>query len=75
MEVLEGSTSGTYLSFMCFVSQDFESFLRRFQFEQPMIHMLYPTMVDMIGSIMTKFVRKKYLVNEDGSPKSADEIL
>ena len=40
-----------------------------------MIHMLYPTMVDMIGSIMTKFVRKKYLVSEDGSPKSADEIL
>ena len=37
--------------------------------------MIYPAMVDMIRSIMIKFLRKKYLVNEDGSPKSADEIL
>ena len=29
-----------YLSFMCFAAQDFEAFLRRFQFELPMIHVL-----------------------------------
>ena len=60
---------------MCFVAQDFEAFLRRFQFEQPMIHLLYPSMVEMIRSIMTKFIKKKYLVLEDGSPKKAEDIL
>ena len=60
---------------MCFVAQDFEAFLWRFQFEQPMIHLLYPSMVEMIRSIMTKFIKKKYLVLEDGSPKKAEDIL
>ena len=31
MEVLEGSTSEAYLFFMCFISQDVESFSRNFQ--------------------------------------------
>ena len=69
-DILQKSTSEAYLAFMCFANQDFESFLRRFQYEQPMIHMLYPAMVDMIRSIMVKFVKKKYLTKEDGSPKS-----
>ena len=60
---------------MCFVAQDFEAFLQRFQFEQPMIHLLYPSMVEMIRSIMTKFIKKKYLVLEDGSPKKAEDNL
>ena len=60
---------------MCFVAQDFEAILRRFQFEQPMIHLLYPSMVEMIRSIMTKFTKKKYLVLEDGSLKKAEDIL
>ena len=60
---------------MCFVAQDFEAFFRRFQFEQPMIHLLYPSMVEMIRSIMTKFIKKKYLVLEDGSPKKAEDNL
>ena len=60
---------------MCFVAQDFEAFFRRFQFEQPMIHLLYPSMVEMIRSIMTKFIKKKYLVLEDGSLKKAEDIL
>ena len=66
--------SEAYLSFMCFAAQDFEAFLRRFQVEQPMIHMLYPSMVEIIWSIMTKFVKKKYLVLENGSPKKAEDI-
>ena len=68
-ERFQCKTSEAYLSFMCFVAQDFEAFFRRFQFEQPMIHLLYPSMVEMIRSIMTKFIKKKYLVLEDGSPK------
>ena len=68
-------TSEAYLSFMCFVAQDFEVFLRRFQFELQMIHLLYPSVVEMIRSIMTKFIKKKYLVLEDGSPKKSEDIL
>ena len=49
------------LSLMCFAAQDFEALLRRFQFEQPMIQMLYPFMIEMIRSIMTKFIRKNIL--------------
>ena len=74
-EWFQCKTSEAYLSFMCFVAQDFEAFLRRFQFEQPMIHLLYPSMVEMIRSIMTKFIKKKYLVLEDGSPQKAEDIL
>ena len=74
-ERFQCNTSEAYLSFMWFITQDFEAFLRRFQFEQPMIHLLYLSMVEMIRSIMTKFIKKKYLVLEDGSPKKAKDIL
>ena len=74
-ERFQCKTSEAYLSFMYFVAQDFEAFLRSFQFEQPMIHLLYLFMVEMIWSIMTKFIKKKYLVLEDGSPKNSEDIL
>ena len=74
-ERFQCNTSEAYLSFMWFITQDFEAFLRRFQFEQPMIHLLYLSMVEMIRSIMTKFIKKKYLVLEDGSPKNSEDIL
>ena len=74
-EQFQCKTSETYLLFMCFVAQDFEVFLQRLQFEQQMIHLLYPSMVEIIRSIMTKFIKKKYLVLEDGSPKKAEGIL
>ena len=74
-ERFQCNTSEAYLSFMWFITQDFEAFLRRFQFEQPMIHLLYLSMVEMIWSIMTKFIKKKYLVLEDGSPKKAEDNL
>ena len=64
-----------FLSFMIFVAQDFEVFLRKFQYEQPMIHVLYPGMIEMIRTIMTKFVRKKYLVADQGTAKSDEYLL
>ena len=69
------NTTEAYISFMAFASQDFESFLRRFQFEQPMIHLLYPAIVELIRNLMTKFVKKKHIVSEDGAPKQVAEIL
>ena len=76
---LKGTMTSTeteaYLSVMTFASQEFESFLRQFQFEQPMIHLLYPAMVELIRTIMTKFIRRKYLQTDEGTPRSAEEIL
>ena len=40
-----------------------------------MIHLLHLSMVELIQSIMTKFIKKKYLVLEDGSPKKAEDIV
>ena len=69
------NTTEAYISFMVFAIQDFEAFLCRFQFEQPMIHLLYLAIVELILKLMTKFVQKKFLVSEDGTPKPAAEIL
>ena len=44
---------------MTFVAQDFEVFLRKSQYVQPMIHVLYPGIIEMIRTIMTEFARKK----------------
>ena len=64
-----------FLSFMIFVAQDFEVFLRKFQYEQPMIHVLYPGMIEMIRTVMTKFVRKKYIVTDQGTARPDEDLL
>ena len=43
--VLVDNISEACLGFMVFAVQDFESFLRRFQFDQPMLHVLYTGIV------------------------------
>ena len=65
-EHFKNITCKAYLSFMTFFAQDFEVFLQKFQYEQPMIHVLHPGMIEMIKTIMTNFVRKKYLVKIKG---------
>ena len=37
--------------------------------------MLCPSVVEMIWSNMTKFVKKKYVVFEDGFPKKGEDII
>ena len=81
-EWFQYKNSEAYLSFMCFAVQDFEAIIWNFQFEQSMIHMLYPSMVEMIWYIITKFIKKTYVVLEgkryvvlvDDSPKKAEDI-
>ena len=60
---------------MTFVAHDFEVFLRKFQYEPPIIHVLYPGMIEMIRKIITKFVRKKYLVTNQGTAKPDEDLL
>ena len=40
-----------------------------------MMHVLYPGMTEMIRKIMTKFVRKKYLVTDQGTAKPDEDPL
>ena len=63
-----------YLSFMIFVSQDFEKFLKVFQYEQPMIHVLWLKIVEFLRSLMTKFIARKNLQNE-GTPVKDEQVL
>ena len=39
-----------------------------------MIHMLCPSMVKMIWHIITKFIKKRYLVLEDDCPRKVKNI-
>ena len=68
-------TAKAYFSFMTFFAQDFEVFLQKFQYEQPMIHVLYLGMIEVIRTIMTKFIRKKYLVTDEGTAKPDEDLL
>jgi hypothetical protein len=73
--ILRNPDSELYMAFMVFAAQDFDSFLKQFQYEQPMIHMLHPAMVDLIRKIMSRFVKAKYLKDESGSVHSSRDIL
>ena len=59
---------------MLFVSQDFEIFLRVFQYGQPVTHMLWPKMTELVRSLMSKFVSKRPLLSE-GAPKKPEDML
>ena len=63
-----------YVAFMVFVSQDFEKFLRVVQYDKPMIHMLWPKMIKLIRSLISKFVYKRQLLSEE-APKKPEEIM
>ena len=65
-ENFKNAITKAYLSFMTYAAQHFEVFLRKFPYAQTIIHVLYPGMIEMIRTIMTKFVRKKYLLTDQG---------
>ena len=46
-------------------TQHFQSFLLKFQSNEPLIHLPYSNMCRLISSIMSKFIRKKYLSQVD----------
>ena len=72
--VLANSISKVYLSFCAFSSEDFESFLLQFQFEEPMVHMLYDGMFTLLTKLMQKFIRKKVLFRENGDFITKDDL-
>jgi len=42
---------------VCFICQLFEDFLTNFQTEKPVVHLLYDTMVELLTSVMLKFLQ------------------
>ena len=47
---------------MTFVSQCFESFLRKFQKREPMIHVLHASITALLLELMQKFVKEEILI-------------
>ena len=58
-DILKNDMAEAYLSFCAFCAEAFESFLLKFQFDQPMIHKLYVGMLALLTNLMKKFIKKK----------------
>ena len=59
--MLKAPLTQQYLAFCAFASQDFQTFLLKLQYEQPMIRMLYTSMEELLSNLMQKFVAKAKL--------------
>ena len=73
--MLKAPLTQQYLAFGTFASQDFETFLLKFQYEQPMIHMLYTSMEELLSNLMQKFVAKAKLFESNGVLKPTTEFV
>ena len=72
---LKDDLTEIYLSFCAFCTEDFESFLTQFQFDQPMIHVLYDSMFNLLTSLMKKFMKKKHIFKSAEKLKSNEDLL
>ena len=75
---LKSNLTLSYLAFVVFIAHSFDDFLVLFQSSEPLIHILYEQMKDLLTKIMSYFIKKKYLVEEkDGKfiPKSFSSVL
>ena len=73
--ILADPMSEVYLSFCAFATGDFKLFLLQFQNDQPMIHMLYDGMFNILTNLMKKFMKKKVLFNENGDFHAKEDLL
>lgn len=64
VEVLTNPLHKATFCFVVFVSQEFEYFLKTFQRNELMIHLLYDAMLSLLRSLMTKFMKKTALRSE-----------
>ena len=67
-----------YISFIAFIANDFEIFLKTFQLIKPRIHLTYSEMSKLLVALLSKFIKTKLLhVNNNGSNsiKTINELL
>ena len=53
-----------YVAFCAFIAHDFESFLIPFQTSEPMIHLLHPSLSNLLFKLQRKFIRKNKLSSD-----------
>ena len=64
------------MSFIAFVSQDFDSFHHLFQSDEPLIHILYQKMGDLLFNLINKFCKNGSLYEDSmSSIKSASDLV
>ena len=67
-----------YISFIAFIANDFEIFLKTFQSIKPRIHLTYSEMSKLLVALMSKFIKTKLLHvnnNDSNSIKTINELL
>ena len=64
-----------YLSFFAFCTEDFESFLTQFQFDQPMTQGLYDSMFNLLTNLMKRFIKKKHTFESAEKLKSNEDLF
>ena len=64
-KALQDPLTEAYVSFCAFASAEFEDFLLPFQSDEPLIHLLYPSMCKLVSNLMGKFICKKMLSGVD----------
>ena len=53
-----------YVAFCAFIAHDFESFLIPFQTSEPMVHLLHPSLCNLLFKLQRKFIRKNKLSSD-----------
>lgn len=75
VKLFQDDMTRAYLSFVAFVAQDFENFLFQLQKREPMIHMLYCTMTNLLVTLLHKFALDANMKQvNDGQLKPAAEL-
>ncbi|XP_065677645.1 uncharacterized protein LOC136092905 [Hydra vulgaris] len=77
-DILQNEILMPYISFIAFIANDFEIFLKTFQSIKPRIHLIYSEMSKLFVALMSKFIKTKLLyVNNNGSNsiKYINELL
>ncbi|KAJ8033350.1 hypothetical protein HOLleu_23560 [Holothuria leucospilota] len=64
--LLNDDTTEVQLLFLQCVKELFDSFLRAFQVESPMVHCLYSSLVDLVKSLLKRFVKAELVAGKAG---------
>ena len=71
---LESDSTRVCLSFLVFAASLFNNFLLTFQYEEPLIHLLFPKICELYSDLLQKFIKKKLLYTV-GRLKDISDLL
>lgn len=71
---LLSKTSVLYMSFAVYLAGILEPFIILFQSSKPLVHVLYPAIGDMLFDLMSNFIKKSVLVDENKNRKDAGAL-